>query len=119
MSRVDYRNIEKDTLKNNNYRKVVYTTKNFQLVLMSIKNGEDIPMEIHKETTQFVRVESGCGFAIVGTKKYRLKKDKSITIPPNKRHYFKTTSKHPMKLYVIYSPPEHKPNTLQKNQFSN
>lgn len=113
----DHRDIDKDTTKNNFYRKVIYTIPGkFQLVLMSIKNGEDIPFEIHPHTAQFIRVESGKGYAIVGKKRYLLKEDISITIPPNKRHYIKTTSKKPLKLYVIYTPPEHKDGLKQMNQ---
>ena len=107
--RPDYRNIERDTLSNKMYRKVVYTTPTLQLVLMSLKPHEDIPKEIHKKTTQFIRVEAGSGLARVGRTEYKLKDGMSITIPPNTEHYIKNTSRTTdLKLYTLYSPPEHK-----------
>jgi len=115
---IDYRNIEKETLKNKNYRKVLYTVpgKN-QLVLMSLKPGEDIPKEIHQHTSQFFRIEKGKGIAIVGDKTYRLKDGMSLIIPPNKKHYIKNTSKtEDLKIYTIYSPGVHPPNRVDKRQ---
>jgi mannose-6-phosphate isomerase-like protein (cupin superfamily) len=114
----DFRNIESDTLKNNNYRKVIYTVPNeLQLVLMSLAPGEDIPVEVHNSTTQFIRVESGSGYVHIGTKKYNLKDGVSIVIPPKKKHYVKNTSKNKsLKLYTIYTPPEHPKNLIQKKQ---
>ena len=118
MSRVDYRNIEKDTLKNKIYRDVLYTVpKKFQLVLMSLDVGEDIPEEVHSGHVQFIRVESGTGIAIVGRKKYKLFDGISITIPPGKKHYIKNTSKTEMlKMYTIYAPDEHPPRRKNKRQ---
>lgn len=113
----DFRNIDKDTIKNKYYRKVIYTIPgSFQLVLMSLKKGEDIPFETHKKGTQFIRIEGGKGYAIIGNKRYQLKKDTSLTIPPNKRHYIKATSKYPLKMYIIYTPPEHPRNKKQLHQ---
>lgn len=114
----DFRNIESDTLKNNNYRKVIYTVPDeLQLVLMSLTPGEDIPSETHNSTTQFIRVESGYGYAQIGTKKYKLKDGISVVIPPKKKHYIKNTSKSKsLKIYTIYSPPEHPKNLIQKRQ---
>lgn len=115
----DMRNIEKDTKKNKNYRKVIHTIKDkFQLVLMSLNVGEDIPMETHKKVTQFIRIEQGYGLAIIGNKKYKLRDGSAITIAPNTPHYIKNTSKtKPLKLYSIYVPPEHPPDRLQFRQF--
>lgn len=118
---VDYRNIEKDTIKNKLYRKVVFTVPGkTQLVLMSLKPGEDIPMEIHKYITQFIRVEKGRGFCIVSGKKYTLKDGISITIPNNKKHYIKNTSKtQDLKMYILYSPEEHPRDKINKRQPEN
>lgn len=115
---VDYRNIEKDTLKNKLYRKVIYTVPGkTQLVLMSLKPGEDIPMENHKHIAQFIRVEKGNGISIVSGKTYKLKDGISITIPPNRKHYVKNTSKtEDLKMYILYSPEEHKKNRKQIRQ---
>lgn len=113
----DHRNIEKDTKNNIYYRKVIYTLPEFQLVLMSLNPGEDIPLEIHKQTTQFIRIESGYGQAIINKKKYILKDGVSIIVPPNTYHYIQNTSKtKPMKLYSIYTPAEHPKHKLNKRQ---
>lgn len=103
-------NIEKDTIINKFYRKVISTTKNLQLVLMSILPRQEIGKEKHKKT-QFIKVESGEGIAILGNKKYKLKKGYAIIIPPNKYHNIINNGKRSLKLYTIYSPPEHKKNT--------
>jgi mannose-6-phosphate isomerase-like protein (cupin superfamily) len=108
--------IENQTLKNKYYRKVIYTTKNMQLVLMSIPKGEEIGMEKHKNTSQFIRVEGGKGIAIVGNKKYSLKDGKAVLIPPNKRHNIINTGSKPLKLYSIYSPPEHPSDRKEMNK---
>lgn len=97
-------NIEKETIKNKQYRKIIYTDKNIQLVLMNLYPGEEIEKETHVGS-QFIRVEEGFGWATVGDKKFILKDGVSITIPPNTEHYVKSTQG--LKLYTIYSPPEH------------
>ena len=108
-------NIESDTVANTLYRKVEYTTPQMQLVLMSIPNGVDIGSEIHPKTTQFVRVESGTGVAVIGDRKVYLKDGVAIVIPPNTRHNIKSTSQN-LKLYTLYSPPEHPPTTKLKTK---
>ena len=107
--------IEEATKRNTNYREVIYTDENIQIVLMGLIEGEDIPKEVHGGT-QFIRVESGRGLAIVGGKKYKLEDGSSITIPPHHEHYIKNNSSEMLKLYSIYSPPEHDPGTLQDHQ---
>ena len=118
MSRVDYRNIEDDTLDNQLYRKVLYTVpQKFQLVLMTLKPGEYIPAEVHDKQVQFIRVESGEGVSIVNGKKYKLENGVSITIPPKKKHFVANVSKtKDLKLYTIYAPPEHPPTRKNKRQ---
>lgn len=108
---VDYRNIESDTLNNNYYRNVIYTTSNFQLVLMSLKPNECIPLEIHPTTTQFIRVESGYGLAKIDDTQYELHDGISVTIPPGSPHLIvNMSSVDDLKIYSIYTPPEHPPN---------
>ena len=107
-------NIERLTLNNNNYRKVIYTTEQTQLVLMSLLPSEDIPLEIHKKTTQFIRVESGTGICYINNERYNLKDGDAIVIPQNTKHYIKATSE--LKLYTLYSPPEHDFDLIQKDQ---
>lgn len=111
-----YANIEKLTLENNHYRKVIDTNEYQQLALMSLAHLEDIPVEVH-EGSQFIRVEEGKGLAIVGNKKILLKDGVSLVIPPGKKHYIKNTANcgH-LKMYTIYSPPEHKPGTVMRRQ---
>lgn len=106
--------IEASTIKNDNYRQVVYTGK-FQLVLMSLKPGEDIPWERHNNLDQFIRVEAGLGQAELivmenGTKitrKYQLTDGGAIVIPEGTDHHIINTGDVDLKLYSIYSSPEH------------
>jgi mannose-6-phosphate isomerase-like protein (cupin superfamily) len=121
-------NIEKLTLQNKSYRKVIYTGE-FQLVLMSLLPYEDIPWETHTNVDQFIRVEKGD--AIVHMKKYieDLKKiievkyllhdDQFVIIPAHTEHYIKNNnSQKSLKLYTIYSKPEHRIGTFKSRQNS-
>lgn len=102
-------NIEKDTLENTNFRKVLYTGKNSQLVLMSLKPKEEIGMEVHKENDQFFRFEKGEGKCIIDGNQYELKDGVAIVIPAGAQHNIVNTSeKEDLKLYTIYSPAHHK-----------
>lgn len=107
-------NLEVETIKNDNYRKVIDTTKNMQLVLMSLLPSEDIPEETHPKTSQFFRVEKGVIQIIVNDKKKILKDGQSLIVPPNTKHYVKCMGKQSAKLYTIYTPPEHTPGLIQK-----
>lgn len=109
-----YGNIEKQTLKNKYYRRVIFTTKNMQLVLMSIPSGTDIGREKHKKNSQFIRVESGKGVVIIGRKIHRLRDGDAVIIPPNRYHNIINTGKKPLQLYTIYTPPEHPKNRKEK-----
>ena len=110
-------NIESMTEKNNNFRKVLYTAKNMQLVVMSLKKGEEIGMENHKNVDQFIRVESGHGYAMLNGKKYKLADGFAVVIPAGTEHNIVNTSQvNKMKLYTIYTPPEHAPNKVEKNK---
>jgi mannose-6-phosphate isomerase-like protein (cupin superfamily) len=109
--------IGKLTINNNNYRKVINTTKHQQLVLMSLKPKEEIGMEVHSKIDQFIKIEKGIAEAIIGKedpKKYKLKKDYFITIPAGTYHTIINTGRGELKLYSIYSPHQHKPGTIQK-----
>ena len=108
-------NIEELTLKNNSYRKVIFTTITQQLVVMSLLPREEIGSEHHPHTTQFIRIESGQGEAILNGIKYELSDNMALTIPPGTEHNIINTSDNlPLKLYTIYSPPEHEPDTLEE-----
>ncbi len=108
--------LEQMTIENTNYREVIYTTKNMQLVLMSIPYKEEIGSEVHSETTQFIKIEKGTGIAIIKNKAYKISAGWSVTIPPKTTHNIISHTKNGLKLYTIYSPPEHKRGIIQKNK---
>lgn len=102
--------LRKGTLNNENYRYVVYTSEQMQLVLMSLKPGEDIHKEIHYGTTQFIKVEEGeakVKLGASGEKTFILKSGDCILIPANTYHYVLNSGTMDLKLYTLYSPPEH------------
>lgn len=105
-------NIDKDTLENPNYRKVVYTGK-MQLVLMSLKPSEEIGLEVHDSHDQFFRIEQGEAKAIVDDLEFKLKKDDVIIIPAGAKHNIINTGESDLKVYTIYSPAHHPEGTLQ------
>ena len=113
--------IEKDVLKNKSYRKVISTTEQMQLVFMSLEPGENIPAEIH-DGTQFFRIESGSGQINIwdsNAKTIKLKNGSAIIVPAGVRHMVKNTSKtKSLKLYTLYSPPQHAQGEEQKRQVS-
>ncbi len=105
-------NIEEETLKNADYRRVLYTAKNSQLVLMCIKPGEAIGEEIH-HLDQFIRIEGGNGKAIMDGVEHDLCEDHAIIVPAGMRHNVINTGDIDMKLYTVYSPPEHKDGIIE------
>ncbi|MFC1622236.1 cupin domain-containing protein [Patescibacteria group bacterium] len=105
-------NIENLTLDNSNFRKVLFTGENSQLVLMALKPDEDIGMETHPDIDQFIRVEEGSGKAVLDGKEYKLENDTAVVIPAGTEHNIVNGSGGVMKLYTIYSPPEHAPETI-------
>ncbi|CAG1003809.1 putative monooxygenase [Anaerolineae bacterium] len=110
-------NIEKKTLDNSYFREVLYTGPNSQLVVMSLKPGEDIGMETHGDVDQFIRVEAGSGKAVLNGKEHVLEDGSAVVIPAGVEHNIVNTSRtEPMKLYSIYSPPEHPHGTVHKNK---
>lgn len=121
MSEVFITNIEDATLNNKNYRKVLYTSPNLhgmQLVVMSLKPGEEIGMEKHTEADQFIRIEQGEAVVQIGkTKKsiHMLDVNDSILIPAGTWHNVVNSNDHyPLKLYTLYTPPQHKDKLVQK-----
>ena len=114
-------NIEKETLKNNYFRKVINTTSKLQLVLMTIQPMDNIPREKHIKHDQFIRIESGKGKAVITDKNEKILETHilsdgiCIIIPANNWHEIINTSKtNELKLYSIYTPPEHPPNKINK-----
>ena len=101
--------IEKATLENDNFRKVLYTSKHSQLVLMSLKPEEDIGMEVHKDNDQFFRFEKGKGKCVIDGNEYELSDGVAVVVPAGAQHNIINTSKtEDLKLYTIYSPAHHK-----------
>ncbi len=109
--------IEKKTLDNNYFREVLFTGPNEQLVVMALKPGEDIGMETHSDTDQFIRIEAGEGKAILDGKEYELKDGSAIVIPAGTQHNVVNTSNtQALKLYTVYAPPEHADKTIHKTK---
>ena len=101
--------IEKDTLENANFRKVLYTGKHSQLALMSLKPMEEIGMEVHPDNDQFFRFEKGEGKCIIDGNEYDLKDGVAIVVPSGAQHNVINTSEtEDLKMYTIYSPAHHK-----------
>jgi mannose-6-phosphate isomerase-like protein (cupin superfamily) len=110
-------NIEKDTLENNNFRKVLNTTDKSQLVVMSLLPGEEIGNEVHKNIDQFIRVEQGKGKAVLdNSDEFELEDSFAIVIPAGTWHNIINTGDGDMKLYTIYTPPEHQDGTIHKTK---
>ena len=102
-------NIEKDTVENGNFRKVLYTGKHSQLVLMSLKPGEEIGMEVHSNNDQFFRFEKGEGRCVIDGNEYELSDGVAIVVPAGAQHNVINTSQtEELKMYTIYSPAHHK-----------
>ena len=104
-------NIEKETIANTDYRRVLYTSRYSQLVLMCLKPGEEIGEEVH-ELDQFIRVEQGRGEVILNGSAQPLPADWAVVIPEGVRHNVRNVGEDDLKLYSIYSPPEHKDGTV-------
>lgn len=110
-------NIEQSSLENQFFRKVLYTGKHAQLVLMSLKPGEDIGQEVHDHVDQFIRVEAGAGEAIIDGEKFALSDGMAIVIPAGAEHnVINTSSSDNLSLYTLYSPPNHPDGTIHKTK---
>lgn len=108
--------IEDATKDNTFFRKVLFTASQSQLVVMSLQPGEDIGMETHEKGDQFIRIEEGEGKAILNGKEYPIEDDWAMVIPAGTRHNIINTGDKPMKLYAVYSPPEHPDGTVHKTK---
>lgn len=108
-------NIEKLSLENDFFRKVLYTDKNLQLVVMSLKAGEDIGEEVH-QLDQFIRVESGEGKAVLDGVETPISDGTVVIIPTGTRHNIINTGGDSMKLYTLYAPPNHKDGTIHETK---
>ena len=109
-------NIEKDTLKNKDFRRVLYTAKNTQLVLMSLRAKEEIGEETHT-LDQFIRIEAGRGVAILDGVRHQISDGSAVVIPAGTKHNVVNSSPtEDMKLYTLYSPPEHRDGTIHRTK---
>ncbi|NTU66832.1 MAG: cupin domain-containing protein [Candidatus Moranbacteria bacterium] len=112
-----FANIEKETVENINFRKVLYTGKNSQLVLMSLLPGEEIGMEVHEENDQFFRFEKGEGKCIIDGNEYELKDGVAIIVPAGAQHnVINTSATEDLKMYTIYSPAHHKDGIIRSTK---
>lgn len=112
-----YGNIEKDTLENENFRKVIYTSKYSQLVLMTLLPGEEIGMEVHEDHDQFFRFEAGEGKVFIDESVYEVKDGDAVVVPAGAQHNVVNTSDLvSLKLYTIYSPAEHQDGVIRKTK---
>lgn len=107
-------NIEKLTLENESFRKVLYTAEYCQLVLMALKPGEEIGLEVHEDGDQFFRFEKGEGKVAVNGTEYVVHDGDSVIVPAGVKHNVTNTStSEALKLYTIYAPPHHKDEVLR------
>ncbi len=110
-------NIEKITEENNYFRQVIYTGQHEQLVVMSLLPQEEIGMEVHEITDQFLRIEKGEGKVIMNGEEKLIKEGDAIVVPAGIQHnVVNTSSTEKLKLYTVYSPPHHKDGTVHKTK---
>jgi len=112
-----YANVEKDTLENDNFRKVLYSGKHCQLVLMSLSPSEDIGEEVHPENDQFFRFEKGHGKVVIDDNEYMVEDGSAIIVPAGAKHnVINTSDTEGLKLYTIYAPAHHKDGVVRKTK---
>src|SRR5688572_22374543 len=108
-------NIEKKTLENEYFRHVLFTAPNSQLVVMTLRPGEDIGLEVHDDHDQFLRIEAGAGKVVLDGVETAIEDGSAIVVPAGTEHNVINTSRSELlKLYTIYSPPEHPDGTMTK-----
>ena len=110
-------NIERLTLKNESFRHVLYTAKHCQLVLMSLRSGEEIGLEVHETGDQFFRFEKGEGKVIIDETEYLVGNGDCVIVPAGARHnVINTSSSDFLKLYTVYAPPHHQDAIVRKTR---
>lgn len=111
-------NIEELTKENTNFRQVLYTAADCQLVLMALLPGEEIGMETHEEGDQFFRFESGTGKVIIDETEYEVADGDAVIVPAGAQHNVVNTSEtEPLRLYTIYAPPHHEDGVIRATRF--
>jgi mannose-6-phosphate isomerase-like protein (cupin superfamily) len=111
-----YGHIENDTKENANFRKVVFTGQYLQLVLMSLKPGEDIGMEVHDNVDQFFRFDQGEGKVVIEGAEFDVTDGDSVVVPAGSNHNIINTGSGDLKLYTVYTPPNHPDGTIHKTK---
>jgi mannose-6-phosphate isomerase-like protein (cupin superfamily) len=109
-------NIDRATVANKDFRRVLYTGKNLQLVLMTLQPGDEIGEEVHEDRDQFFRIEEGSGEVRIDGKANAVEDDFAVIVPAGARHNVVNTGDRPLRLYTIYGPPEHKDGTVHKDK---
>lgn len=100
-------NIERLTVENEDFRRVLYTGGHLQLVLMTLQPGEEIGEEVHPDRDQFFRIEEGQGAVDIDGRENRVEDDFAVIVPAGARHNVRNIGSAPLRLYTIYGPPEH------------
>lgn len=108
--------IEELTEGNSDFRRVLYTGKGLQLVLMSLRPGEEIGLETHGDRDQFFRIEQGSGEVWIDGVSTKIKGDDAVIVPAGAKHNVVNTGEGPLRLYTIYGPPEHRDQTIHKTK---
>ena len=110
-------NLERDTMRNRDFRRVVYTGPNLQLVLMTLQPGESIGMEVHEGHDQFIRVEAGTGVVVLDGRESPLSSGSAVVIPANVEHnVINTSTSDSLRMYTLYAPPEHPDGTVHPSK---
>ncbi len=105
--------IERQTVDNRDFRRILYTGEYLQLVLMTLQPGEEIGSEVHEDRDQFFRIEEGEGVVDIDGKENPVEDGSAVIIPAGARHNVRNTGAAPLKLYTLYGPPEHKDGITQ------
>ena len=109
-------NIERATVENEDFRRVLYTGRNLQLVLMTLPPGCDIGEEVHEDRDQFFRIEQGEGEIRIDGVANRVEDDFAVIVPAGARHNVVNTGDRPLRLYTLYAPPEHRDGVVHKTK---
>jgi mannose-6-phosphate isomerase-like protein (cupin superfamily) len=110
-------NIERDTHANEDYRRVLFTGRHTQLVLMTIQPGDEIGREVHDGRDQFIRIEAGLGVAVLDEEEHTISEGMAVVLPAGTEHnVLNTSAVTPLRLYTLYSPPEHPDGTIHRSK---
>ena len=106
-------NIERETVGNEDFRRVLYTGEHLQLVVMTLQPGEEIGEEVHADRDQFFRIEEGEGAVDINGRENRVEDDFAVIVPAGARHNVRNIGSAPLRFYTLYGPPEHKDGVIQ------